>query len=101
MKRYRTGDTAGVGLNLETGEGFVTLNGRLLETSKSQFAGTASIYSPGTEEGFAHSGNKFNNKKMYPCVGYDNPEPGEGLKFEWNLGGSLDAHPFLFKDLNK
>ncbi|KAF2995700.1 hypothetical protein E8E13_003650 [Curvularia kusanoi] len=85
LSRYHVGDTAGVGLNLETGEGFVTLNGKLLETN----------------EAFAHDYNKFNNKKMYPCVGYDNEESGVGLKFEWNLGGSLDTHPFVYKDLHK
>lgn len=41
-------------------------------------------------------GEKFNDRKMYPCVGIDTTDEGVGLRFVINFGGSVD-HPFKYK----
>ncbi|KAH3958115.1 hypothetical protein HBH92_210860 [Parastagonospora nodorum] len=75
---FGANDIVGVGLNLETGKGFVTLNGNLRDV------------------GDMFEGEKFNDRKMYPCVGIDTTDEGVGLRFVINFGESAD-HPFKFK----
>ncbi|KAK7420800.1 hypothetical protein QQX98_002604 [Neonectria punicea] len=74
---YAAGDVAGVGMNLETGEGFCTLNGKRRDV------------------GPAFEGGKFKFGKWYPCVGVDAEEEGVGLHFVVNFDGS-DRHPFKY-----
>ncbi|KAH4204597.1 hypothetical protein HBI25_219440 [Parastagonospora nodorum] len=75
---FGANDIIGVGLSLESGKGFVTLNGKLRDV------------------GDMFEGEKFNDRKMYPCVGIDTTDEGVGLRFVINFGESAD-HPFKFK----
>ncbi|KAH3991902.1 hypothetical protein HBI56_206560 [Parastagonospora nodorum] len=75
---FGANDIVGVGLNLESGKGFVTLNGKLRDV------------------GDMFEGEKFNDRKMYPCVGIDTTDEGVGLRFVINFGGSAN-HPFKYK----
>ncbi|KAH7129074.1 hypothetical protein EDB81DRAFT_950813 [Dactylonectria macrodidyma] len=74
---YAVGDVAGVGMNLEPGDGFCTLNGKKREV------------------GTVFEGRKFKFEKLYPCVGVDVEEEGVGLHFVVNFGGS-NGHPFKY-----
>ncbi|KAH6970509.1 ankyrin repeat-containing domain protein [Ilyonectria sp. MPI-CAGE-AT-0026] len=70
-------DVVGACLNLETGEGFCTLNGKKMNM------------------GYASERTKFKVVKMYPCVGVDTKDEGVGLQFVVNLGASSN-HPFMY-----
>ncbi|KAK7432976.1 hypothetical protein QQZ08_000447 [Neonectria magnoliae] len=74
---YSAGDIAGVGMNLETGEGFCTLNGKRRDV------------------GAAFETRKFKFGKLYPCVGISVDEEGVGLHFITNFDDS-DDHPFKY-----
>ncbi|KAG5804164.1 hypothetical protein H9Q71_011248 [Fusarium xylarioides] len=63
---YGAGQTAGVGLNMETGEGFCTLDGKKLAMG----------------DFFRNHNAAFQFGKIYPCVGFDVESGGVGLKFQ-------------------
>lgn len=74
---FGAGDVVGACLNLETGEGFCTLNGKKMNM------------------GNASEWTKFKVVKMYPCVGVYTEEEGVGLHFVVNFGASSN-HPFMY-----
>ncbi|OAL54771.1 ankyrin [Pyrenochaeta sp. DS3sAY3a] len=76
--KFGAGDTIGAGLNLKTGKGFVTLNGTMMDV------------------GNAFKAQRFNGRKMYPCVGFPVAESAIGLSFSINFSGT-DDHPFMYK----
>ncbi|KAJ8108493.1 hypothetical protein OPT61_g8136 [Boeremia exigua] len=80
---YGVGDTVGAGLNMATGEVFFTLNGVRRNT------------------GEAFKDEKFNGRKMFPCIGFDTSRGGIGLRIEMNLGSCLEKHPFMFKGIQE
>ncbi|KAG5800556.1 hypothetical protein H9Q69_000443 [Fusarium xylarioides] len=80
FREFGKGDTVGVCLNMETGAGFCTLNGKKLAMG----------------DIFKNHDTAFQFGKMYPCVGFDVAPEGIGLKFQVNLAGS-DNHPFRYK----
>ncbi|KAF3034502.1 hypothetical protein E8E12_004796 [Didymella heteroderae] len=70
--------SVGVGPNSETGERFITLNGKR------------------RNHGDAFENMRSKGRKMYPCVGVDTTEDGSDLEFMINFGNSKD-HPFKYK----
>ncbi|KAF1350490.1 ankyrin [Lizonia empirigonia] len=80
---YGVGDTVGAGLNMATGEVFFTLNGVRRNA------------------GDAFKDEKFNGRKMYPCIGFDTSRVGIGLRVEMNLGSCLKTHPFVYADVHR
>ncbi|KAF5611338.1 uncharacterized protein FTJAE_14208 [Fusarium tjaetaba] len=73
-------DTVGVCLNMNTGQGFCTKNGKRLDMG----------------DVFSLPDERFNYGKLYPCVGFDVTSEGVGLDFEVNFDGS-GQHPFEYK----
>ncbi|KAH7146763.1 ankyrin repeat-containing domain protein, partial [Dactylonectria estremocensis] len=74
---FGAGDVVGACLNLETGEGFCTLNGKKMNM------------------GYASERTKFKVVKMYPCVRVDTEEEGVGLHFVVNFRAS-STNPFIY-----
>ncbi|KAF2450262.1 hypothetical protein P171DRAFT_438940 [Karstenula rhodostoma CBS 690.94] len=87
---YGAGDTVGFGLNLKTGEGFVTRNGEKMDLGLSN-----KVTNPLLGEFFQDPENRLAGRKVYPCVGFDNPAGSNQLEFEWNLGAL--NHPFMYQ----
>lgn len=74
----RVGVIVGVGLDMRTGKGFCTLDGRRLDM------------------GDVFDDYRFNVGKMYPCVGVDVEEAGVGLEVKVVLRESA-THPFVYR----
>ncbi|KAF5578241.1 hypothetical protein FPCIR_11643 [Fusarium pseudocircinatum] len=70
----------GVCLNMKTGQGFCTKNGKRLDMG----------------DIFPLPDERFNYGKLYPCVGFDVTSEGVGLDFVVNFDGS-EQHPFAYK----
>ncbi|RSL58762.1 hypothetical protein CEP53_006033 [Fusarium sp. AF-6] len=77
---FKSGDVVGVGLNMDTGQGFCTRNGNKLNMGNA-FEG--------------HEGS-FKYGKMYPHIGFDVSRKGIGLCIRVNFDGSGN-HPFMYK----
>ncbi|KAK0622796.1 hypothetical protein B0T14DRAFT_494379 [Immersiella caudata] len=75
--KFGKGDVVGVGLDLENGEGFVTLNGALREV------------------GEAFEGELFKYGIMYPCIHIDTKGGADKIQLKVNWGLSED-HPFVY-----
>ncbi|KAF5012140.1 hypothetical protein FDECE_1789 [Fusarium decemcellulare] len=77
---FGSGDVVGACLNMETGQGFCTRNGRRLNMGNA-------LQSPN---------ERLRYGKLYPCVGFYVNERGVGLHFIVNFDGS-DRHPFKYQ----
>ncbi|KAF5571075.1 serine threonine phosphatase 6 regulatory ankyrin repeat subunit a [Fusarium phyllophilum] len=77
---FGSNDIVGVCLNMKTGQGFCTKNGKPLDMGGI----------------FPLPDERFNYGKLYPCVGFDVTSEGVGLDFEVNFDGS-GQHPFEYK----
>ncbi|RSL78383.1 hypothetical protein CEP51_008242 [Fusarium floridanum] len=77
---FKSGDIVGACLNTDTGQGFCTRNGKKLNMGSA----------------FKGHEDSFKYGKMYPCVGFDVGEDGEGLCVRVNFDGSGN-HPFMYK----
>ncbi|RTE82800.1 hypothetical protein BHE90_002705 [Fusarium euwallaceae] len=77
---FKSGDIVGACLNMDTGQGFCTRNGKKLNMGNA----------------FKDHEDSFKYGKMYPCVGFDVGEDGEGLCVRVNFDGSGN-HPFMYK----
>lgn len=97
--RFKSGDVVGVCMNVNTGQGFCTRNGKKLKMGKlpAQRWGT-SVHRANFIVGNAFKGHEksFMYGKRYPCVGFDLRKTGVGLQFRVNFDGS-DTHPFMYK----
>ncbi|VUC35735.1 unnamed protein product [Clonostachys rosea] len=78
---FGQGDVVGVGLDMKSGQGFCTRNGKRLDMG----------------DAFETLHKKFNFGKLYPCVGFSLEGLGVGLHFRVNFDGSKD-HPFKFEE---
>ncbi|KAL6354446.1 hypothetical protein LRP88_11780 [Fusarium phalaenopsidis] len=78
--KFKSGDVLGVCLNVNTGHGFCTRNGKRLDMGNAF---------EGHEETFKYG-------KMYPCIGFDLNATGVGLHVRVNFDGS-GSHPFMYK----
>ncbi|KAH7244825.1 hypothetical protein B0J15DRAFT_537647 [Fusarium solani] len=78
--KFKSGDVVGVCLNVDTGQGFCTRNGKKLNMGNA----------------FEERDERFRYGKMYPCVGFNITEEGMGLYFSVNFNGSGN-HPFKYK----
>ncbi|KAF6520633.1 hypothetical protein HZS61_014891 [Fusarium oxysporum f. sp. conglutinans] len=70
----------GACLNMKTGQGFCTRNGKRLDMGGA----------------FSSPDERFSYGKLYPCVGFDVSSEGVGLDFEVNFDGS-GQHAFEYK----
>ncbi|KAG5751047.1 hypothetical protein H9Q70_006325 [Fusarium xylarioides] len=77
---FGSNDVVGVCLNMKTGQGFCTKNGKPLDMGGI----------------FPLPDERFNYGKLYPCVGFDVTSEGVGLDFAVNFDGS-GQHPFEYK----
>ncbi|CAJ0555364.1 Ff.00g054290.m01.CDS01 [Fusarium sp. VM40] len=76
---FGKGSTVGAGLDMTTGQGFCTLNGKRLNMGNA----------------FEPRDKRFLFAKLYPCVGFDLTEGGTGLRLRVNLDQST-SHPFKY-----
>lgn len=96
---FKSGDVVGVCLNVNTGQGFCTRNGKKLDMGKLPAQRwETSVRRADFRVGNAFDGHEeaFKYGKRYPCVGFDVREEGVGLRFRVNFDGS-DTHPFMYK----
>lgn len=97
--KFKSGDVVGVCLNVNTGQGFCTRNGRKLNMGKLPAqTREKSIHRVNFRVGNAFEGHEksFKYGKRYPCVGFGVDERGVGLHFRVNFDGSR-THPFMYK----
>ncbi|WXC67156.1 hypothetical protein SNK03_012925 [Fusarium graminearum] len=78
--QFRSNDVVGVCLNMKTGDGFCTRNGKRLNMGNA----------------FRTQNRRFDYGKLYPCVGFDVASSGVGLHFMVNFGSS-SFHPFTYQ----
>ncbi|UPL02498.1 hypothetical protein LCI18_013432 [Fusarium solani-melongenae] len=78
--KFKSGDVVGVCLNVDTGQGFCTRNGKKLNMRNAL---------EGHEKSFKYG-------KRYPCIGLGGGSSGVGLHVRVNFDGS-DTHPFMYK----
>ncbi|KAF2248595.1 ankyrin [Trematosphaeria pertusa] len=76
-EKYHTDSVVGCGLNMKTGKGYRTLNGKRLDSWD------------------AFDEHVFKKGKIYPCVGFPTDSEGNGLHVRVVLRKSQD-HPFLY-----
>jgi hypothetical protein len=93
---FGKGDIVGAGLYLKTGQGFCTLNGKILNMGE---------YFQDVKLWFLKRANKIIGSvfelprerlmfgKLYPCVRLDSSDKGTGLRLSVNLDQST-GHPF-------
>lgn len=87
----------GACLNMKTGQGFCTRNGKRLDMGKRSFcAYFRQLAYITTGSAFSSPDERFNYGKLYPCVGFDVSSEGVGLDFEVNFNGS-GQHAFEYK----
>jgi hypothetical protein len=97
--KFKSGDVEGVCLNVNTGQGFCTRNGKKLNMGKlPAHRRETSIHRTNFMLGNAFEAHEesFKYGKMYPCVGFDVTKEGVGLHVRVNFDGS-DSHPFMYK----
>jgi hypothetical protein len=95
-EEFGEGDIVGCGLNMETGEGYRTFNGKRLDSGE-----YCTPYFPQDANfdrviGNAFDDHKFKKGKIYPCVGFRNDKDGNGLHVRVVLKQSKE-HKFMYK----
>ncbi len=95
--KFHSRDVVGCGLDMKTGEGFCTRNGKRLDM------GTLSVKALDSSHADLFSGNafettKFQRGKIYPCIDFDVSEGGVGLHLQVNLGSSAPSHGFRYHE---
>ncbi|KAJ3457220.1 hypothetical protein MRS44_014361 [Fusarium solani] len=97
--KFKSGDVVGVCLNVDTGQGFCTRNGKKLNMGKLPAQRCEILIHRANStigNAFEERDERFRYGKMYPCVGFNITEEGMGLYFSVNFNGSGN-HPFKYK----